>query len=137
LSFGCGIKHIHALPDRNDKQNHMHCEKCWQFTEDAKELQHKSNQKLCDWSTLLMDIPDNLSKICDRGIRELVLDILQNMPSDRFPFQEWWEFLNSSTFYHGIEFTNLALEKMEETAETEEEKQSYRNVANCIDKKFN
>lgn len=115
----------------------MHCNKCWQLTEDAKELQSKSNYRLCDWSTFLLDMPDNMSIRCEKRVKELVIEILQGPYSDRFLFKEWWEFLNSSTFYHDIEFINLALEKMEETAETHAEKQDYKNVVDCMDRKFN
>ena len=114
----------------------MHCEKCWQYTEEAKWLQEKSNQKLCDWSNFLVELPSNLSKVCEDNAREYVWHTLNDAPSDKFPFKEWWEFLNDSICSHGIRFTELALQKMEDTAETEEDRLNYQKVAQGLQERL-
>lgn len=114
----------------------MHCEACFEYSEEAKWLQEKSNQKLCDWSNFLAELPPNLSKICEDNIRKYVWNVLDDAPSDKFPFKEWWEFLNDSICYHGTKFVELALQKMEDTAETEEDRLSYQKVTQNLQERL-
>lgn len=83
-----------------------------------------------------MELPSNLSTDCEDDIREYVWNALNDMPSDKFPFKEWWEFLNDSISFHGTRFVELALQKMEDTAETEEDHLNYQKVMQSLQEKL-
>lgn len=118
------------------KYFNMHCLKCWEYDEELNWLKSKSSPKLCDWSTFLTELPQNFSKVCDDNIRERVWNALNEAPSDKFSFQDWWGFLNDSIHLHGTVFVELALEKMETAAETDDDRLNYRKITENLNKTF-
>lgn len=106
----------------------MHCRKCWEYIEEANHLKVRSSQKLTDWSNLIAEIPEHLSSVCEENIRDSILYSLENMPRNRFSFKDWWEFLNDTCNGQGTDFIDLALDKLEDTVETAEDKANYQRI---------
>ena len=111
----------------------MHCLKCWELAEEANCLKEKSGTKPMDWNTFLIELPENLPRVCRKVLRGFAIEVLRETPAEDFPFKEWFDFFATSQDWEAVE---LAAEKMEATAETKEEKSEYERVKEMIDRKW-